>query len=163
MSLTLRMTTTNFACVNSNGFAKKLNFICDFNTRRPGKMAAYSSMTLQWRHNEHDGVSNHKPYDCLRDRLFRRRSKKTPKLCVPGLCEWNSPVTGEFLSQRASNAENVFIWWRHHGIWLLQGRWTIVYTLRLREFRLIIHAVNGVSKGYLTKQSFYTAYIIFGK
>ena len=26
----------------------------------------------------------------------------------------NSPVTGEFPSQMASNAENVSIWWRHH-------------------------------------------------
>ena len=25
-----------------------------------------------------------------------------------------SPVTGEFHSQRVSNAENVSIWWRHH-------------------------------------------------
>ena len=46
----------------------------------------------------------------------RRRSKKTPKLCVTGLCVVNSPVTGEFTAQRASNAENVSIWWRHHGI-----------------------------------------------
>ena len=29
-------------------------------------------------------------------------------------CEGNSPVTGEFRAQRASNAENVYIWWRHH-------------------------------------------------
>ena len=36
---------------------------------------------------------------------FRRRSKKTPKLRVNGLCEGNSPVTGEFPSQMASNAE----------------------------------------------------------
>ena len=28
----------------------------------------------------------------------------------------NSPVTGEFPAQRASNAENVSIWWRHHDI-----------------------------------------------
>ena len=35
-------------------------------------------------------------------------------LCVTGLCEGNSPVTGEFPTQRASNAENVFFWWRHH-------------------------------------------------
>ena len=34
----------------------------------------------------------------------------------PGLCEGNSPVTGEFPSQRASKAENVSIWWRHHDI-----------------------------------------------
>ena len=35
-------------------------------------------------------------------RLFRRRSKKTPKLRVTGLCAGNSPVTGEFPAQRAS-------------------------------------------------------------
>ena len=44
-------------------------------------------------------------------------SKKTPKLCVTGLCEGNSPMTGESPAQRASNAEKVSIWWRHHG-WL---------------------------------------------
>ena len=26
------------------------------------------------------------------------------------------PVTGEFPAQRASNVENVSIWWLHHGI-----------------------------------------------
>ena len=30
---------------------------------------------LQWRHNEHNGVSNYKPRNCLLNRLFRRRSK----------------------------------------------------------------------------------------
>ena len=40
--------------------------------------------------------------------------KKTPKLRVTGLYEGNSPVTGELPAQRASSAENVFIWWRHH-------------------------------------------------
>ena len=168
-------------------------------------------MTLQWRHNERDSVSNHQPHDCLLNRLFRRRSKKTSKLhvtglCVgnspykwsvtrkmfpfddvimkqqralvqimawrqkcdkpfpyamltqsalrwhyndvimsamvsqitsltiiystvysrrrsnktsklrvTGLCEGNSPVTAEFPAQMASNAENVSIWWRHYG------------------------------------------------
>ena len=52
--------------------------------------------TLRWRHNEHDGVSNHQPHDCLLSRLFRRRSKKTSKLRVTGLCVGNSPVSGEF-------------------------------------------------------------------
>ena len=42
------------------------------------------------------------------------RSKKTSKLRVTSLCEGNSPGTGEFLAQRASNAENVSIWWSHH-------------------------------------------------
>ena len=30
-------------------------------------------------------------------------------------CVGNSPVTGEFPAQRASNAENVSIWWCHHN------------------------------------------------
>ena len=63
---------------------------------------------------ERDGVSNHQPHDCLLNRLIRRRSKKTSKLRVSGLCEWNSIVTGEFPAQRAINAENVSIGWRHH-------------------------------------------------
>ena len=50
--------------------------------------------TLQWRHNDHDSVSNHQPQGCLLNRLFRRRSKKTSKLrvtMVTGLCVGNSP------------------------------------------------------------------------
>ena len=46
--------------------------------------------------------------------FFRRISKKTSKLCGTGLCEGNSPVTGDFHAQRTSDAENVSIWWRHH-------------------------------------------------
>ena len=41
---------------------------------------------LQWRHNGRDGVSNHQRHDCLLNRLFRRRSKKTSKLRITGLC-----------------------------------------------------------------------------
>ena len=52
-------------------------------------------LALQWRHNEYDGVSNYKSHDCLLNRLFRRRSKKTSKLRATGICEGNSPVTGE--------------------------------------------------------------------
>ena len=59
-------------------------------------------------------VSNHQPPDCLLNRLFRRWSKKASKLRVTGLCAGNSPETGEFPAQMASNAENVSIWWRHH-------------------------------------------------
>ena len=68
---------------------------------------------LQWRHNERNGVSNHRRPDCLLNRLFGCRSKKTSKLGVTSLCEGNQPVTGGFPTQRASNAENVSIWLRH--------------------------------------------------
>ena len=69
---------------------------------------------LQWRHNGRDGVLNYQHHDCLFNCFFRRRSKKTSKLRVTGLCVGNSPVTGEFPAQKASNAENVSIWLRHH-------------------------------------------------
>ena len=71
---------------------------------------------LQWRHNGCDSVSNHQPHQGLLNGLFMRRSKKTSKLRVTGLCAGNSPVTGEFPAQFASNAENVSIRWRHHGL-----------------------------------------------
>ena len=47
--------------------------------------------SLLWRHNDHGGVSSHQPRGCLLNRLFRRRSKKTSKLRVTGLCAGNSP------------------------------------------------------------------------
>ena len=89
--------------------------------------------SLQWRHNWYDSVSNHQLRDCLLNRLFRRRSKKTSKLRVTGLCVGNSPVTSEFPAQMASNAENVSIWWHHHildidSASLLQGRRLIANT-----------------------------------
>ena len=40
--------------------------------------------------------------------------ERTSKLRVTGLCAGNSPGTGEFPAQMASDAENVSIWWRHH-------------------------------------------------
>ena len=79
------------------------------------------SNTLRWRRNGHGGVSNHQHHHCLLNRLFGCRSKKTSKLRVTGLCAGNSPGTGEFPAQMASNAENVSIWWRH----LEQWRWEL--------------------------------------
>ena len=61
-------------------------------------------------------VLHYQRYDCLLNHLFWWRSKKTSKLCVTGLCAGNSAVTSEFPAQRASNVENVSIWWRHHAI-----------------------------------------------
>ena len=46
---------------------------------------------LQWRHNGHDGVSNHQPYDCLLKRLFRRRSKKASTLVQVTACSRIAP------------------------------------------------------------------------
>ena len=84
----------------------------------------YIPIFITWRHYERDSVSNHRRLDYLLNRPTRRRSNKTSKLRVTGLCERNSPVTGEFPigefpTQMAINMENVSIWWRHHAYILL--------------------------------------------
>ena len=105
---------------------------------------------LQWRHNEHHGVSNHQPRDCLLNRLFSRRSKKTSKLRVTGLCAGNSPVTDEFPTQMASNAEKVSIWWRHHDNfrWSLSHR--VHHTIKLHCMKLW-HAADQVTDRWLNQ------------
>ena len=83
-------------------------------------------VTLLWRHNGCDSVSNHQTHDYLLNRLFGCTSKKTSTLRVTGLCVGNSPGTGQYPAQMASNVENVSIWWHHHddtilmfiGLWL---------------------------------------------
>ena len=56
-------------------------------------------LLTQWRHNDHNGVSNRQAYGCLLNRLFRRRSKKTSNLRVAfvrGIHRWavNAPHKG---------------------------------------------------------------------
>ena len=98
--------------------------------------AIISCISLLWRHNGRDGVSNHQPHDCLLKRSFRPRSKKTSKLRVTGLCVGNSPLTGQWRG-------NVSIWWRHHLMllcwvklwlnsrcWLWNTRWPSGHTMQ---------------------------------
>ena len=87
----------------------------------------FNTLSLYWRHNGCDSVSKHQPDGRLLDYLLRRRSKKTSKLRVTGLCVGNSPGTGEFPAQMASNAENVFIWWRHHVIGIRIGKFDFIH------------------------------------
>ena len=76
--------------------------------------------------------------DCLLNRLFRRRSKKTSKLRVTGLCKGNLPVTGEFYAQRASKAEYASISWRHH-VWVRADTSYFVMMTRWSAWRTYIH------------------------
>ena len=41
--------------------------------------------------------------------VFQAHIKEPSKFCVTGLCDGDTPVTGEFPSRRASNAENISI------------------------------------------------------
>ena len=93
--------------------------------------------SLQWRHNERDGVSNHQRHDCLLNRLYRRRSKKTSKLRFTSLCAGNSPVTGEFPAQKASNVEKC-----SH---LITSSWTITTCTNLGSIQYVNHINISIS------------------
>ena len=74
-------------------------------------------MVMLWSHSE---ICRKFSHDCLLSRLFRRKSKKTSKLRVTGLCAGNSPVTREFPTQRTRKAENDctndgLVYWRIFG------------------------------------------------
>ena len=99
----------------------------------PGFVQVY--LSLQWRHNDGDGVSNHRRIHYLLNRLFRSKSKKTSKLRGTGLCKGNSPVTGEFITQRATSGKclhlmtsHVTLNWRHMCFTMSQVNLTVVST-----------------------------------
>ena len=123
---------TNLHCWCVSLFTRRIRIVSPKQVRRgtakeivygPWRLIGSSLINvsfLRWRHNGRDSVSNHQPHDCLLNCLFRRRPKKTSKLRVTGLGARNSPGTGEFPAQKASTAENVSIWWRHHGNMMLE-------------------------------------------
>ena len=92
--------------------------------------------SLHWRHNDHDGVSNHQPHGCLLNRLFRRRSKKTSKLRVTGLCVGNSPgpVNSPHkgpVTRKMFPFDDVIMWWMRN------------YMSLFMRMQLLIHALNS--------------------
>ena len=104
-------------------FSESWTVVC----KCPPDPIEYYIDVLQWRHNESDCGSNHRRHECLLNRLYMWRSKKTSKLHVNGLWEGNSLVTGQFPAQSASNAENISIWWRHHDH-IRPWAWQTVYS-----------------------------------
>ena len=60
------------------GPCEENSLVCGF----PSQRTSNSAHPLRWRHS----VSNHQPHNCLLNRLFGCRSKKTSKLRVTGLC-----------------------------------------------------------------------------
>ena len=86
----------SFSHVTEQNSLQKISWKCLTTNLKTTAAQHYASnkhitCTLHWRHNDHDSVSNHQPHGCLLNRLFRRRSKKTSKLRVTGLCVGNSP------------------------------------------------------------------------
>ena len=106
--------------------------------------------SILWRHNGCDGVPNHQPHDCSLNRLFRRRSNKTWKLRVTGLCAGNSPLTGEFPAHYDVTAMFML------NVWLFPDfRWHLSHfePYLIRQFVISVyphdnlsHACAGISK-----------------
>ena len=88
-----------------------------------GHLLIYVSITLQIRHDESEGVSNHELRDCLLNHLFMAQIKENSQLRVTGLCE--------FPEQMASNADNVSIWRRHHEWLAAIKHWILIYVSRV--------------------------------
>ena len=87
--------------------------------------------SLHWRHNGRDSVSNHQPHDCILNRLFRRRSKKTSQLRVTGV--WGihgGPVTSphKWLVTRKMFPFDDVIMWNQNQWWPIVN-WTLRNTL----------------------------------
>ena len=115
-------------CVTGCGLGEMVGCKPNLQVKWNGNIVTLTKLpSFQWRHNKRHGISNHRRLDCLLNRSFMRRSKRTSKLRVTGRCGWNLPVMSEFPAQRASNAGNVSIWWRHHHHLL---RWNFLTTSR---------------------------------
>ena len=102
-------------------------------------ITAMAGQSLQWRQNENDGVSNHQLPDCLLNRLYRRRSKKTSKLRVTGLSTVRGIHRWPVNSPHKKTEKNVSIWWRHH-VHILSVRASSRSVL-MRQLTLIILGV----------------------
>ena len=81
--------------LTSNNFSA----FCYTSQHQKGKLIA----GLFVHYSDDIGVPNHWRLDCLLNRLFTRRSRKTLNLRVTGLCEGNQPVSGGFPTQRAAS------------------------------------------------------------
>ena len=85
-----------------------------------------SLIVLQWRHNEGDGVSNRWCVDCLLSHLFRRRSKKTSKLRVSGICEGRPLICNEpnQIWFALGCSDNIRVCWRCiNSLWPSKSTW----------------------------------------
>ena len=101
------------------------------------KWLSEKSVTLQWRHNERNGVSNHWRLDCLLDRLIRRRSnsivwstalhywffvKGNPPLTIDNiyqnLCRLMASLGHHMVSSDLSPHKSILNSWLKSEIWL---------------------------------------------
>ena len=106
--------------------------------------------SLQWHHNEHDGISNHWHLNNLLNPLCRRRSKKTSKLHMTGLCEGNSPTgeCGKCFYLMMPSWLSLIRWW-HLNSWKDLKKSCITSSVKNTFLSKSIHAPNQYPIGYL--------------
>ena len=92
------------------------------------------------------GVSIYSTFDSGGDQ------RKTSKLRTTGPCEGNSPVTGELPAQKANNAENVFIWWRHPVYFRGYSSFDKCQKTTSKETNGKIKALHGFSQWFGSKR-----------
>ena len=147
-----------------------------FNNKAFNGYLLVETITLQWRHNERDCVSNHRRLYCLLNCWFRRRSKKTSKLRVIGLCVGNSPGASNAVNlmtppSRIFQSVSVYTWpecphlsrcWTQQGRDLLKNRWLNIWKMftpiTMRKTRRDLAKFCGVLKGIELGN---TAFIIY--
>ena len=69
-----------FTSVAYSSWNRRWSESCSFTSSAAITLTVWTACSLQWRHNERDGVANHRRLVCLPNRLFRRRSNITWKL-----------------------------------------------------------------------------------
>ena len=105
-----------------------------------------TSNTSHWRHNDHDGVSNHQPHGCLLNCLFRSRSKKTSKLCVTGLCVGNSPGP-------VNSSHERLVTWKMFPFDDVINTFWVFYQVMIGISTLIAHTKINSPQWFLTRNS----------
>ena len=69
----------------------------------------HTALSLQWRHNERHGVSNHRRLECLLNHLLRHIKERLK-------ARLHSPLWGESTGHLIKGMQRwQMIWWRHHG------------------------------------------------
>ena len=143
---------------------RTLNGLFENIVSKTATMLSRPQSALWWRHNDHAGVSNHQPHGCLLNRLFRRRSKKTSKLCVTGLCAGNSPGPVNFphkgpVTRKMLPFDDVIM---DNAVW--SGKWKHIFIMTLKmkltEKRIYCKTCsNSVQSDYTGAKHNYTSHI----
>ena len=96
------------------------------NEQMLGKMLGtiWCHNAVQWRHNEHDGFSNHQPHDCLLNHADQKKHQNSVSLAfVRGIHRWpvNAPHRGPVTRKMVPFDDVIMM----TSLWSQLGNWTL--------------------------------------